>query len=121
MNTMTVSPMQFDHVTKKEFEIFQGEVKNRFDSVDNRFDKVDNRFNSVDNKFKSIDNRFDNIDNKLDRLKIEICDQTRSDMETWREKVQYDFKTATEILKGQIESSEKRLEEIIKTELSNNR
>jgi len=114
MPTMTISPLsplQSDYVTKKEFGVFQGEVKNRFDQVDNCFD-------AVDNKFKAIDNRFDNIDNKLDRLKIEVVEQNKSDMATWREKIQDDFKKATEIINGNIDTLEQRINKKLDTKLS---
>jgi hypothetical protein len=42
MSTMTISPLQLDYVTKKELDLFEGEVKNRFDEVDNRFNAIDN-------------------------------------------------------------------------------
>ena len=59
---MFMQMIEFNMVTKSEFEKFQTEVYHRFEKVDVRFKNIDERFDSLEQR----------IDSKLNRLSLQL-------------------------------------------------
>jgi hypothetical protein len=52
MNTMVLSPMQHDYVTKKEFGLFEDKIEDRFGSIDKRFDGMQKDMRDMHEDYK---------------------------------------------------------------------